>query len=178
MRRINVGVNGMTCASCSAAVERTLRGLEGMETAHVNLATETATLSFDENILDLQTIKQAVKRIGFEISTEIDHEIRELQKQQEQKNLRHRLIVSAILSTMLMIISMGPMLGLKLPLDDRINAILQLLLSTGTMIAGYFFFTKGFTALIKGEPNMDSLVAVGTAASYLSSLAGVVQLLS
>lgn len=178
MRRINVGINGMTCASCSAAVERTLRGLEGMETAHVNLATETATLSFDENIIDLQTIKQAVKRIGFEISTEIDHEIRELQKQQEQKNLRHRLIVSAILSTMLMIISMGPMLGLKTPLDDRINAVLQLLLSTGTMIAGYFFFTKGFTALIKGEPNMDSLVAIGTAASYLYSLYGVVQLLS
>jgi len=178
MKKIRVGVNGMTCASCSAAVERTLTSLEGMETAHVNLATETATLSFDENALDLQAIKQAVKRIGYEISTEIDYEAKELQKQQELKNLGHRLVISAVISTILMIISTGSMLGLKLPLDNRTNAVLQLILSTGTIISGSFFFTKGFTALVKGEPNMDSLVAIGTGASYLYSVYGVLQLLS
>ena len=176
MKQLKVGVGGMTCASCSSAVQRTLSKLDGMDTAQVNLATETATLSFDETALNLDSIKKAVKRIGYEILDEIDYEAKELEKAKELKDLGHRLIISAIMSGILMIIAMGPMLGLKLPISEHTNAILQLLLSGAVMIAGYFFFSKGFLTLVKGEPNMDSLVAIGTAASYLYSIYGVIQL--
>ena len=176
MKSIKVGVGGMTCASCSSAVQRTLTKLEGMEKAQVNLATETATLSFDESALDLEVIKKAVKRIGYEILEDVDYEAKELEKQKELKDLGNRLVISAIMASILMVISMGPMFGLQLPISHHTNAILQLILSGATMVAGYFFFTKGFTTLVKGEPNMDSLVAIGTAASFLYSIYGVIQL--
>jgi Cu+-exporting ATPase len=72
---------------------------------------------------------------------------------------------------------MGPMLGLTLPFSHLTNALLQLVFAAGTMIAGSAFFTKGFSTLVKREPNMDSLVAIGTTASFLYSFWGIFEIL-
>ena len=76
-KEIQVGIGGMTCASCSSAVERTLNKLEGVEKAQVNLATETATISFDEDILQLDGIKKAVSRVGYSVVDKLDAKAKE-----------------------------------------------------------------------------------------------------
>ncbi|HPZ16247.1 MAG TPA: heavy metal translocating P-type ATPase [Sphaerochaeta sp.] len=177
MTEIRVGIEGMTCASCSSAVERTLNKLDGIELAQVNLATETATISFDEEDLNLDKIKAAVKRIGYSVTDAVDAQAKEEQKKRELKDLGHRLIINAILTTLLMTLSMGSMVGLNLPIGSLTNALLQMALATGTVIGGLAFFTKGFSLLFRREPNMDSLVAIGTTASYLYSVWGVVQII-
>lgn len=176
MKEIQVGIGGMTCASCSSAVERTLNKLGGVEKAQVNLATETATIAFDEACLDLEKIRQAVSRIGYSVVDTVDHAKKEEEKARDLKVLGHKLIISAVLTVALMVLAMGPMIGLQLPLSHLQNGITQLLLAIGTMVAGSMFFTKGFSTLIKREPNMDSLVAIGTTASFLYSVWGVIQI--
>ena len=177
MTEVRVGIEGMTCASCSSAVERTLNKLEGVDLAQVNLATETATISFDEGSLDLERIKAAVKRIGYGVNEAIDPKAKEEERKRELKDLGHRLIINAILTVALMTLSMGSMIGLNLPIGALSNALLQMALATGTLIGGSAFFTKGYTLLFRREPNMDSLVAIGTTASYLYSVWGVVQII-
>ncbi|NCC64571.1 MAG: cation-translocating P-type ATPase, partial [Spirochaetia bacterium] len=167
----------MTCASCSSAVERTLNKLEGIEKAQVNLATETATIAFEEEKLNLDTIKQAVTKIGYSVVEDVDHQAKEEKKQQELTILGKRLIISAILTVFLMVLAMGPMVGIKLPLSHLTNALLQMVFAAGTMVAGSAFFTKGFSTLSKREPNMDSLVAIGTSASFLYSFWGVYEII-
>lgn len=167
----------MTCASCSSAVERTLNKLQGVEKAQVNLATETATIAFDESNLNLDGIKKAVQKIGYSVVEAVDYTTKEEEKKRDLVTLGHRLLISAILTGFLLVLAMGPMLGLKLPISHLTNALLQLSFAAGTMIAGSAFFTKGFTTLIKGEPNMDSLVAIGTTASFLYSFWGIFEIL-
>ena len=176
-KEIHVGIGGMTCASCSSAVERTLNKLEGIEKAQVNLATETATIAFEEETLNLDTIKQAVKKIGYSVVEDVDHQAKEVKKQQELTILGKRLIISAVLTVFLMVLAMGPMVGIKLPLSHLTNALLQMVFAAGTMVAGSAFFTKGFSSLAKREPNMDSLVAIGTSASFLYSFWGVYEII-
>ncbi len=176
MEEKKVAIGGMTCASCSSAVERTLNKLDGVKLAQVNLATESATIEFEGDKLSLDDIKKAVSKIGYSVLEEIDENKRMKQKAKDLVNLKHRLIVSSILTVFLMVLAMGPMLGLRLPLGIVTNSLLQLLLAIGTMLCGYFFFTKGFSSLFKREPNMDSLVALGTTASFLYSLWGIFQI--
>ncbi|MDX9825748.1 MAG: heavy metal translocating P-type ATPase, partial [Sphaerochaeta sp.] len=177
MKEIQVGIGGMTCASCSSAVERTLNKLEGVEKAQVNLATETATIAFDDSSLDLDGIKKAVQKIGYSVVETVDQKTREEEKQRDLVNLGRRLIISTILTVFLLVLAMGPMLGLTLPFSHLTNALLQLVFAAGTMIAGSAFFTKGFSTLVKREPNMDSLVAIGTTASFLYSFWGIFEIL-
>lgn len=176
MEEKKVAIGGMTCASCSSAVERTLNKLDGVKLAQVNLATESATIEFEADKLSLEDIKRAVSKIGYSVLEEVDENQRMKQKKEELTNLKNRLIVSSILTVFLMILAMGPMLGLSLPIGMVTNSVLQLALAIGTMICGSAFFTKGFSSLFKREPNMDSLVALGTTASFLYSLWGIFQL--
>jgi Cu+-exporting ATPase len=177
VKEIQVGIGGMTCASCSSAVERTLNKLEGVEKAQVNLATETATIAFDDSYLNLDGIKKAVQKIGYSVVETVDQKTREEEKQRDLVNLGRRLIISTILTVFLLVLAMGPMLGLTLPFSHLTNALLQLVFAAGTMIAGSAFFTKGFSTLVKREPNMDSLVAIGTTASFLYSFWGIFEIL-
>jgi len=177
MKEIQVGIGGMTCASCSSAVERTLNKLEGVVKAQVNLATETATIAFDDSSLDLDGIKKAVQKIGYSVVETVDQKTREEEKQRDLVNLGRRLIISTILTVFLLVLAMGPMLGLTIPFSHLTNALLQLVFAAGTMIAGSAFFTKGFSTLVKREPNMDSLVAIGTTASFLYSFWGIFEIL-
>ncbi|WP_320127650.1 heavy metal translocating P-type ATPase [uncultured Sphaerochaeta sp.] len=176
MKEIHVGIGGMVCASCSSAVEKTLNKLPGMEEAQVNLATETASIKFDEGQITLDQIKHAVDRIGYSI-IEKETEAEKMEKKaKELQNLKVRLIISSILTVFLLYFAMGPMIGIAVPFSPIVQAYIQLVLSIGTMLCGSAFFTKGYKSLFKGEPNMDSLVAIGTSASFLYSLWGIVQL--
>ena len=175
-------IHGMTCASCSATVERVVSKLPGVQNANVNLAAETLTLDYDPAEISLQQVVSAVAEAGYQAILPVDNTIEEeldrkkAHKAKRLQNLQQRSTVSAILTVPLLLLSMGPMLGLKLPalFDPSINplnnAIAQLLLTTPVVIMGWSYYVNGFRNLVKLHPNMDSLIAIGTGSAYLYSL--------
>lgn len=181
-QHVQLDVQGMTCAACSAAVERAVGKLAGVQSASVNLAAESLTLDYDPTEISLQQVVGAVAEAGYqailpaESSIEDELERKKAQKAKRLQNLRRRFIFSAALTVPLLLISMGPMLGLPLPafLDPDVsplnNALLQLLLTTPIVMMGWPYYLNGMRNLIKLHPNMDSLIAIGTGSAYLYSL--------
>ena len=188
-------VGGMTCAACSARVERALRKLEGVQSASVNLATEKATVIFDSGILRLSSIKEAVVKAGYTAleppkSGAVDED--KLRKEKEIKTLQIKFIIAASLGLPLLYIAMAPMIGnilpswLKLPFPPALTpmrfpiaySFTQLALVIPILIAGNKFYTVGFKSLFQGSPNMDSLIAVGTTAAVVYSVYNVFLIVS
>lgn len=183
---IYLEVNGMTCASCSAAVERVTRKLDGVETCDVNLTTRRAHIIYDTDKVKLSDIKNKITKAGFE-PKDIDAENADefgTQELKEVKEKRNRLIAAAIFSVPLLYISMGHMLPVALPLPGFLDmmmhpmnfALAQLVLAAAVMICGWKFYTVGFKTLFRGHPNMDSLVAIGTGSAFLYSLVMTIQI--
>lgn len=173
-------IEGMTCAACSRAVERVVSKLDGVESASVNLASEKLSVSYDGSKLRLSDIKKSVEKAGYKaIDEEVAVDTDKLKKEAEMKGLWKRFVISAIFTVPLLIIAMGPMIGLKLPSimapesSPKNFALIQLLLTTPVLIVGNKFFRIGFKTLIKRNPNMDSLIAIGTSAAYLYSFYSV-----
>ena len=164
-------ISGMTCAACSRAVERVTGKLEGVSQASVNLATEKLTVIYDENVTSTQQIINAVTKAGYGASIFNDKKVYE--KESNVRNLKKRFIFSAVFTVPLLYISMGHMIGLPLPkiISPSVHplafAIAQLLLTLPVVILGYKFYTVGFRSLFKGNPNMDSLIAIGTGSAII-----------
>ncbi len=175
-------VQGMTCAACSATIERVVGKLPGVQNANVNLTAETLTLDYDPAEISLQQVVGAVAEAGYQailpVETTIEDELqrKKAHKAKRLQNLKLRFIISAILTVPLLFLSMGPMLGLKLPafFDPSVNplnnALAQLLLTTPVVIMGWSYYVNGLRNLVKLHPNMDSLIAIGTGSAYLYSL--------
>jgi len=181
MHSETLGVGGMTCAACSARVERALKKLEGVESAVVNLATEKATVVFDPRALRLQAIKEAVVKAGYqvlEVSPDaVDEDKR--RKEREIKTLWTKFIVAASLALPLLYIAMAPMIKwVSLPFpkmlapmhSPMLYGLVELALVVPIIIAGYRFYTVGFKNLLRRSPNMDSLIAVGTTSAVVYSV--------
>jgi Cu+-exporting ATPase len=177
-----LSIGGMTCAACSARVERALRKLAGVESASVNLATEKATVVYDSEALRLFTIKEAVEKAGYKVletpkTGAVDDD--KLRKEREIKTLLRKFIVAVSLAAPLLYIAMVPMIKwVSLPFPKAlapmnfplIYALVELALTIPIIIAGNRFYTIGFKNLLRRSPNMDSLIAVGTTAAVVYSI--------
>src|SRR5690554_3214146 len=170
MKHENLSVKGMTCAACVASVER---------------ATKKLSFNYNAALVSIEDVKKAVKDVGYDIADKLEStDEHQLRKEKEIKKLWIRFLISAIFSLPLLYISMGPMIGLKLPniIDPNINplnfAIVQLVLTIPVMILGFSFFKTGFKTLFKLNPNMDSLIAIGTSAGYLYGVYGLIMIAS
>ncbi len=184
LSRVSLPIGGMTCASCSARIEKVLSKMPGMEKASVNLATETAALAYDPAVLRLSEIKDKIRSLGYEplearkTSQALEQRAR---KEKVLRVMRRKLIMAAVFALPLLYLAMGPMVGLPVPaaLDPdafpKRFALAQLLLTLPIIMAGYRFYTSGTRALLSGGPNMDSLIAIGTSAAILYSLYGTWQ---
>ena len=182
MQTETLRVGGMTCAACSARVERAIRKLEGVESAAVNLATEKAAVVFDPRVLRPSAIKEAVEKAGYQVleppqKGAVDED--KLRKEKEIKILITKFIVAASLGLPLLYIAMAPMIGATAPflpfplkpMDFPLPyALTQLALVIPIIIAGNKFYTVGFKNLFHASPNMDSLIAVGTSAAVAYSI--------
>lgn len=179
MTKVTIGIFGMNCAACSAAAERALNSIDGV-TASVNLMTETAVCEYDEAKVSYSMLAEAIKEAGFIPADDKSRlEFREKQQAQKRKLDLHRLIVACIFDALLMYFAMGPMLGIPTPVGHdkpALNAIIQLLLCAPVIYVGREFYVKGFRSLVKLHPNMDSLVAVGTASATLFSLYAMIRI--
>ncbi|MDR2688058.1 MAG: heavy metal translocating P-type ATPase, partial [Oscillospiraceae bacterium] len=172
-------ISGMTCAACSARIEKVIAKKEGVVHVAVNLAAEKARVEFDPAVISLEAVAAAIEKLGYgaEIPREAARDADREQKQKAVRTLWTKFIVSAVFSLPLLYIAMAPMLPLRLPFPpwlDMMNyplvyALAQLLLVLPVIGVGYKFYTVGFKALLRRSPNMDSLIAVGTAAAVLYS---------
>jgi Cu+-exporting ATPase len=176
-RKFNV--SGMTCSACSAAVDRSVRKLEGVSDVNVNLLTNSMTVEYDDKIVEPDKIIQAVEEAGYNASlytAEVKplKDVKPLNSVKEQiKGMKQRLAVSFVFLIPLMVISMGHMVGIPLPMwlhgtGNAVNfAFLQLLLTLPIVYVNRKYYQTGFKTLFRGSPNMDSLIAIGSSAAII-----------
>ncbi len=188
MKREVYLIKGMTCASCSSAVERVTGKLDGVVSSEVNLATNKMTIAYDSSKLTPEMIMERVERAGFE--AEPFFEERTAGEKEEKEEALHvmkrRLVTAVIFAAPLLYISMGHMLPFHLPLPKALGmhtepmnyALVQLVLTVIVLICGRKFYIVGFRTLFRGHPNMDSLVAIGTGSAFLYSLVNTLLILS
>ena len=179
-------LEGMTCASCAQTIEKAVGKLSGVDKASVNLATEKMQVSYNPAEVSVADVTGAVSNSGYAAvleTTESQESSRAEQREKKEKRIKqlsNRFGISIIFTIPLLIISMGPMVGMPLPniIDPMINAfnfsLLQLILTLPIMVVSWEYFQKGFKTLFKGHPNMDSLIALGTAAAFVYSLAATI----
>ena len=177
-------VTGMTCSACSSRVEKCVRKLEGVKEVSVNLLTNSMQVEYDDEILKEQGIIEAVVHAGYGASpaagssetrgkaqnTEVE---RANPVQEHLMEMKKRTIWSFVFLIPLMYVSMGHMAGLPLPvfLSGTENAVAfaftQFLLCLSVLYMNRAYFSKGFSTLLHGGPNMDTLIAVGSGASLI-----------
>lgn len=179
-------IEGMTCASCAQTIEKAVGKLSGVDKASVNLATEKMQVSYNPSAISVSDVTGAVANSGYaavlETTDTQDNSRAEKREKKEKrmKQLLNRFGISIIFTIPVLIISMGPMVGMPLPniVDPMINAfnfsLLQLILTLPIMVVSWEYFQKGFKTLFKGHPNMDSLIALGTASAFVYSLAATI----
>ena len=182
MKKYNV--TGMTCAACSARVEKAVKRIPGVEECAVNLL--SGSMSVKGNISEKDIIL-AVEKAGYGCSLQNGGEKKDGTKdtkketniyKEESEKLIHRLISSVIFLIILMYFSMGHnMLGFPLPLffhgNPAATGIVQLLCCIAVMFINRKFFVSGIRSVIRLSPNMDALVSIGSGASFLYSCAGL-----
>lgn len=182
MKSETLKITGMTCAACAKAVERAVGKLQGVDKVSVNFATENARIQYQQKEVKLSQIKQAIEKAGYKALEILDNSNVDQDKKRKEKEIKTlwtKFIVSAIFSAPLLYIAMAPMLpwlGLPMPkwLDPMqypfLYALVELGLVIPVIIAGYKFYTTGFKAILRRNPNMDSLIAIGTSAAVVYSL--------
>ena len=169
-------ITGMTCAACSSAVERVTRKMDGVEESNVNLTTAILTITYDEEKVTPELIIKKVDRAGFGAELYVEKP-KEDHAEENLKQTRNRLIANIILSLPLLYICFGHMLPIHMPLPGFMDmhekpmgfALVQMILTILVLINGRKFYLVGIKALLKGNPNMDSLVAIGTGSAFLYS---------
>lgn len=179
-KQIDLDIEGMHCAACSASIERVVNKMDGVERCNVNLVMNSAQVVYDPKKVKLQEILQAIAKAGFVASVKVEKEEVKVEKKP------YRIYVTLLLALILLYIGMSHMLGnIKLPLPDIIHydthplnfALIQFFLASVILLIGNSFFTHGIKSLFHGSPNMDTLVAIGTGSAYLYSLYSLYQIM-
>ena len=168
--RVKFSVTGMSCAACSARIERILNAMPAVEKAEVNLLAGTMVADFDETATTPDDIIAAVNRAGFGAAVFVAGQKRQGNNAKEHKKFEIRLAVSFLVLIPLMYLSMQHMFGYPLPAvfhNHLVMAVAQLLLTAAVVAVNFVYFKNGFRNLFTGNPNMDTLIAIGSSASVL-----------
>lgn len=171
MKKVLIKVDGMTCAGCASGLEKTLNSKEGIIKADVNLVMCDVSIEYDERIINLDNINSFINEAGFKSLGEDKFDIEKKSFKKESVNL----IITIALGVILMYISMGHMVNLKIPFFDINNnpkwhATILMVLSTLIISLSYKVIVNGIKRLIHKTPNMDTLVSVGVITSYIYSM--------
>ncbi|NLN15563.1 MAG: copper-translocating P-type ATPase, partial [Tissierellia bacterium] len=166
-------VEGMTCAACSARVERVLNRIDGVK-ASVNLSTNKAVVEYPSGLVDVETLIKAIEKAGYKAELEVERNLdreKEL-REKEIKSLKTSFIISAILSIPLFSAMFFHMAGAHNFLSNILNnGWFQLILATPVQfIIGARFYKGAYNSLRGGGANMDVLIAMGTSAAYFYSI--------
>jgi Cu+-exporting ATPase len=183
---ITLSIKGMHCASCSSRIEKVVGAMAGVQQCAVNLATGVAKIVIDPGRVSQRQLRETIAGLGFTAEA-VSSSANLLAGQQQEirdrlRELKGRLIPSFILAFLVMVVSMGHMVGLSLPdllhpASHPLNfALLQFLLVVPVLWFGRNFYLIGFPSLLRGAPNMDSLIAVGTGAAFVYSTWNLVEI--
>lgn len=184
MKKEKYNITGMSCSACSAAVERTIRKMDGVVAVEVNLLANNMQVEYDENAASSEKMIAAIEKIGYGASPILPEAQKDktknkaLQEQKdlqeaEQKEMKKRLWGSVLFMIPLMYVSMGHMIAAPMPafLEGVQNGVAftltQFLLTLPILILNKKYFIGGFKGLINKAPNMDSLVALGASAAMI-----------
>ncbi len=167
-------VTGMSCAACSARVEKAVSSIEGVSECNVNLLTGDMTVNDGAD-------KSAVIKAVIDAGYGVEQDVKPIKEEKSNNKIVFRLVSSCILLFVLMYFSMlHTMWGAPLPsfiaTNYMVQGIIQMLLTTAVMIINKKFFINGFKGLINRAPNMDTLVALGSAAAYIYSIVNVFEM--
>lgn len=171
-------VESMTCASCVGRVERKLKASDGVLEAQVNLATETATIRYAVGVTTPVDLARISTELGYPAKVKAsEDQTKQDRKAAEITRLGRMTLIAAILALPVFVIEMGAHLfpAMHMWIESRFglqnSRLLQFVLTTIVLFGpGLRFYTKGFPLLLKGAPDMNSLVALGTSAAYGFSL--------
>ncbi len=178
--KLQFTVTGMTCAACSARVEKVTRAVEGVEKADVNLLAGTMQVEAASEAA-VEKIIQAVENAGYHamLPGQTKNKEENHLKEDELKSVRNRIIGSAVCLVILMYFTMGHMIGLPSPHwyhgreNALVAALLQFFLTLPPVYLNRVYYSRGLKALWHKAPNMDSLIAVGSLASLLYGVAAL-----
>ena len=170
-------VTGMTCSACSAAVEKAVKKVPGVSRVNVSLMTNTMSVLLDEGVQETEVI-EAVKKAGYSAAVHTKRGDKTAVSaanpiEDELKEMKMRVIVSFIFLIPLLYVAMGEMMGMPMPswltgVENAITfAFLQMLLSLPIIYVNRKYYIVGFKALKLKAPNMDSLIAIGSAAAFI-----------
>lgn len=179
MKKIILGIDGMTCSACSNGLEKYLNKQNGIINASVNLVMSNASIDYDETILNQEKLEKYIKQAGF-TSLGIFKEFK-IQKQTKKEKIKF--IIFTILAIILMYISMGHMINLPIPkiFNPHYNPIIYTITLLGLtilfLIYGLDILKNGYKNLIHRIPNMDTLVTIGVISSFLYSVYGMYMIL-
>lgn len=187
-KKVELAIEGMTCAACSSGIERILKKKAGVESISVNLTTGRGLVEYDPQKIKLTEIKGFIVNAGYganEVEGEKTRDLEMERREKEVSTMRTKLIVAIIFATPVLYIAMSHMIPfLKLPLPEFMSmhmhpltfAIVQFILTVPVLVAGNKFFKVGFKTLSKGAPNMDTLIAIGTGTAFLYSVFALVKI--
>ncbi len=168
----------MSCSACVAHVERCAAKICGRENVSVSLMTNSLTVLADDTTDEKKLfgeLKSALKKGGYTLLDDTSQ--RQKISEEESHSAVVRLVASCVLTLVLMYVAMGKMIGLPTPTfleNPLVSASLQLLITLPIIILNFKFFKNGFSALFHLSPNMDSLIAIGSGASFLYGAAMLV----
>lgn len=183
MKKQLLDITGMSCSACSSRIEKVVNKMQGVEQMNVNLLKNNAHVTFDESVVDEKTIIARIAKLGFGARVHAANVAAPVPQQdtaaQEMEEMRQRLIGSLIFAGLVFYQHMGRMWGWPLPgfilgqENELINALLQMLWCIPVLFIDRKYFIHGVRNLLSGAPNMDSLIAVGSGASFIYGLYSV-----
>ncbi|MHA7876338.1 heavy metal translocating P-type ATPase [Roseivivax sp.] len=172
--QLTLAVEGMTCASCTARVEAALSAVPGVESATVNLASETAQIRYLDGVTNPEALARAAGEAGYPARPQgAVAEDAETRRALEARSLKRRAIGAAVLALPVVLLAMGPHMVpgagalIEASIGTQVSWLIQFALTSLVLFGpGRIFFRRGLPALAKGAPDMNSLVALGTAAAW------------
>lgn len=183
MKKQLLDITGMSCSACSSRIEKVVNKMQGVEQMSVNLLKNNAHVTFDESVVDEKTIIARIEKLGFGARVHAANVAAPVPQQdtagQEMEEMHQRLIGSLLFAGLVFYQHMGRMWGWPLPgfilgqENELINALLQMLWCIPVLFIDRKYFIHGVRNLLSGAPNMDSLIAVGSGASFIYGLYSV-----
>lgn len=183
MKKQLLDITGMSCSACSSRIEKVVNKMQGVEQMSVNLLKNNAHVTFDESVVDEKAIIARIEKLGFGARVHAANVAAPVPQQdtaaQEMEEMRQRLIGSLLFAGLVFYQHMGRMWGWPLPSfilgqeNELINALLQMLWCIPVLFIDRKYFIHGVRNLLSGAPNMDSLIAVGSGASFIYGLYSV-----
>jgi P-type Cu+ transporter len=178
LEKLELDIFGMTCAACSTRIEKVLNKMDGVKYATVNLATESASIEFNQGEVTIKQIIERIQKLGYDALGKVQRNTKQQYKEEELKNKKLKFIISVVFSLPLLYTMLAHLpwdFGLPMP-DMLMNPWFQLLLATPVQFyIGGQFYVAAFKALKNKSANMDVLVALGTSAAYFYSLSEAIK---